>query len=74
MGVRGGRDGIQRRLSRDGHRGGDIMSDDTYLGVIFICSCCEKRKSECSCPCDGMGCENRIARPVDRQMRAAVQP
>lgn len=39
---------------------------DTYLGVVFVCTCCRQRMSECACPCDGLGCQNRIAQPVER--------
>lgn len=46
---------------------------DTYLGVLYLCSCCHTRLSECACPCDSMMCRNRIARPVDREMYEVIR-
>ena len=33
---------------------------DTSNGCVFVCSCCQLRKSECPCPCGGWGCDNRV--------------
>lgn len=44
----------------------DCPPRDTYLGVIFVCTCCETRMSECKCPCERFGCNNRVATSIER--------